>query len=52
MTLRPAHTEPVSDTMSISGWAAIGSPTSGPVPLTMFSTPSGKPACLASSTKV
>src|SRR5215211_166213 len=43
-TLTPAVVDPVNDTMSISGWAAIASPTVGPSPLTRLKTPAGIPA--------
>ena len=39
----PARVEPVNDTMSTSGWAAIASPTTGPTPDTRLNTPAGKP---------
>ncbi len=29
-TRRPARVEPVKDTMSVSGWETIASPTTGP----------------------
>ena len=43
ITRRPARVEPVKDTMSMSGLAAIASPTTGPVPVTRLNTPSGRP---------
>ncbi len=43
-TLTPAVVDPVKDTMSISGWAAIASPTVGPSPFTRLKTPAGMPA--------
>ena len=36
--------EPVNETMSMPGWAAIASPTTGPVPVTRLNTPAGSPA--------
>src|SRR5208337_4067222 len=42
-TLTPARVEPVNDTMSASGWAAMTCPTAGPVPLTRLKTPGGAP---------
>ena len=38
----PARVEPVKDTMSTSGSAAIASPTTGPTPETRLKTPFGK----------
>ena len=52
ITRRPARTEPVSETMSISGCEAIASPTSGPVPQTRLNTPAGMPASAHSSAKM
>src|SRR4029079_9590338 len=43
-TLTPADVDPVKDTMSIPGWAAIASPAVGPSPLTRLKTPGGTPA--------
>ena len=43
-TRRPAPVDPVNDTMSTPGWAAMASPTTGPWPLTMLKTPAGSPA--------
>src|SRR5262245_65758489 len=40
----PARVEPVKETMSISGWFEIASPTVGPSPLTRLNTPLGTPA--------
>ncbi len=42
-TRRPAAVEPVKETMSTAGWAAIASPTTGPRPLTRLNTPGGRP---------
>ena len=42
-TRLPARTEPVKLTMSTSGCDAMASPATGPYPVTMFSTPAGKP---------
>ena len=38
-TRLPARVEPVNDTMSTSGWEAMASPTTGPVPETRLNTP-------------
>ena len=43
LTRLPARVEPVNDTMSMSGWPAIASPTTGPVPDTRLKTPAGSP---------
>ena len=40
-TWMPALVEPVKDTMSTSGCADSGAPTSGPVPCSMLNTPAG-----------
>jgi hypothetical protein len=41
----PAHfVEPVKDTMPTSLWRISGAPTSLPPPVTMFTTPLGRPA--------
>ena len=48
-TRRPARAEPVNETMSTSGWAAIASPTTGPVPGTTLSTPAGSPTSAATA---
>ena len=40
----PARVEPVKLTMSTSGWAAMASPTTGPVPVTRLNTPAGRPS--------
>ena len=45
-TRLPAAVEPVKDTMSTSGWAAIASPTTGPSPVTRLKTPGGRPTSL------
>ena len=39
----PTPVEPVKLTMSVWGLATIASPTSGPEPVTMLTTPGGKP---------
>ena len=46
---RPVSVEPVKETASMPGWRPIGSPTSGPVPVTTLRTPAGMPASSASS---
>ena len=47
----PVVVEPVKEMARTSGWAHSGSPASLPVPCTMFSTPWGRPASVASSPK-
>ena len=39
----PARVEPVNETMSTPGWAAMASPTTGPKPVTRLNTPAGRP---------
>src|SRR5215213_229637 len=48
----PTRVLPVNDTARTSGWDTIGSPTSGPSPWTIFSTPLGNPICAASSPNI
>ena len=48
-TRLPARVEPVKDTMSMPGWAAMASPTPGPVPLTRLNTPAGRPTSSTTS---
>ena len=43
VTRLPARVEPVNETMSTSGWAAMASPTTGPSPVTRLNTPAGIP---------
>src|SRR3954453_7745069 len=43
LTRLPARVEPVNETMSTSGCAAIASPTTGPRPGTRLKTPAGRP---------
>ena len=52
-TARPARVEPVSETMSTSGWPAMASPTTGPYPVTRLKTPAGRPISsrISASTK-
>src|SRR4051812_33308631 len=50
-TRRPARVEPVNDTMSTSGCAAIASPTTGPEPERKLNTPAGTPASWTISAK-
>ena len=40
-TATPPLVEPVKDIMSISGWADIASPTTGPIPFIRLKTPAG-----------
>ena len=49
MTRLPAAVEPVNETMSTSGWAAIASPTTGPSPVTRLKTPGGRPTASKTS---
>ena len=49
LTRLPARVEPVKETMSTPGWAAIASPTTGPVPVTRLKTPAGRPAASITS---
>ena len=51
--MRPTSVEPVNDTLRTVGLVHISRPISGafgPSPITMFSTPAGRPACSASAT--
>src|SRR5436189_3084746 len=48
-TRLPAAVEPVNDTMSTCGCAAIASPTTGPYPVTRLKTPAGTPAASITS---
>ncbi len=43
-TRLPARVDPVNETMSMSGWAAMASPTTGPGPDTRLKTPAGAPS--------
>ena len=43
VTRLPARVDPVNETMSTSGWAAMASPTTGPTPVTRLNTPGGSP---------
>ena len=52
MTRRPARVEPVKDTMSTLGCAAIASPTTGPTPLTRLKTPGGRPISSITSARM
>ena len=45
----PARTDPVKLTISTWGCDAIASPTTGPYPVTMFSTPAGSPIAMQAS---
>ena len=47
-TFCPPMSPPVKATLAVSGWRTRGSPTSGPKPVTTFTTPFGKPALSAS----
>ncbi len=48
-TCTPARVEPVNETMSMSGWREIASPTVGPSPSTRLNTPFGTPASASTS---
>ena len=48
-TRPPVTTEPVNAILRTAGWRTSGAPTRGPVPVTMFTSPSGSPASLAIS---
>ena len=50
MTARPVGTPPVNDTMSTPGWDTSISPSSGPGPLTAFTTPGGRASAIAAAT--
>ena len=52
LTRRPAPVEPVNDTMSIPGCAAIASPTTGPVPVTRLNAPAGRPTSSITSARM
>ncbi len=51
-TSTPARVEPVIETMSMSGWAAMAAPTTGPSPCTRLKTPGGRPAASRISAKI
>jgi hypothetical protein len=51
-TRLPARVEPVKDTMSTPGCAAMASPTIGPVPCTMLNAPAGSPASAVISARM
>src|SRR3954453_15742001 len=44
LTRLPARVEPVNETASTPGWAAIASPTTGPNAVTRLNTPAGRPS--------
>jgi hypothetical protein len=44
LTRFPARVDPVNEIMSMSGCAAMGSPTPGPSPETRLKTPAGSPS--------
>src|SRR5579863_7396485 len=50
ITARPVGTPPVNDTMSTPGWDTSISPSSGPGPLTAFTTPGGRASAMAAAT--
>ena len=52
MTRRPARVEPVKETMSTLGCAAIASPTTGPTPVTRLKTPGGRPTSSMTSARM
>ncbi|MCY1301493.1 hypothetical protein D9M70_511070 [compost metagenome] len=49
MIREPVATEPVRETMRTFGWVVSGSPTLGPRPKTMFTTPAGKSSLINSA---
>ena len=51
-TRTPARVEPVNDTMSTPGCAAIACPTVGPSPFTRLNTPAGTPASWKTSARI
>ena len=51
-TFLPALVEPVKDTMSMSGWLDMASPTIWPTPGTMLNTPAGTPASSMTSARM
>jgi hypothetical protein len=51
-TRLPARVEPVNETMSTPGCAAMASPTTGPVPCTTLNAPAGTPASAATSARI
>ena len=48
-TAMPARVEPVNDTMSMPGCAAMAAPATGPSPWTRLNTPAGTPASCSTS---
>lgn len=50
-TAPPTAVDPVSDTMSTSGWTANALPRADPAPLSMLKTPAGTPAASTASAK-
>ena len=50
-TLRPISVEPVNETTWTSSWCMRGEPTFDPLPVTMFTTPLGRPACSRTLTR-
>ena len=49
--MRPTCVEPVNETTRTASSVVIGVPTSGPSPVTMFTTPGGTPASVSTLTK-
>jgi hypothetical protein len=52
LTILPTWVEPVNDTTRTASSVVIGVPTSGPSPVTMFTTPFGIPASVSTFTKL
>src|SRR2546428_722978 len=51
-TCLPVSTPPVKEIARMSGWATRPSPTTAPLPVSMFTTPGGKPASSSTSTNL
>jgi hypothetical protein len=51
MTRLPALVDPVKETASTSGCAAMASPTTGPIPVTRLKTPGGRPTSSMTSAR-
>ncbi len=51
MILRPTARLPVNDSLSTIGWLISASPVGSPGPVTMLSTPSGRPASCISAAR-
>src|SRR5438270_9816078 len=51
-TILPTSLDPVNDSARTSGCSTTGAPASGPNPVTMFTTPLGRPASINAVTKL